>query len=240
MDEPVNPYASSQADITQVPFAEGALNDLPGLRTTGIGLTLVYYGMIVTLLAVMGMFVSVFLFFGRPSGGMAFTLIAIVALLVGYLMNFAGQIVCVAVPSQTGAKTYAILAMVLQLAGIAQSFLPLIQRFVPSMELFHPVTILLNSLGSVSLMFFVLFMRKLSISLGRRDLANRARNVLVLGAIAIGILAVLLVGLRILQNESFGLLALVLIVVGLILFVMCVNLVNALRKILLRAEPQSN
>ena len=238
MNEPVNPYASPQADITQVPLAQGTLADLPGLRTTGIGLSLVYYGIIIILLAAIGMFVRLFLFRGALLAGfITFTLIVGIAVLVGSLTMFAGQIACLAVPSQTGAKAYVLTAVVLQIASITQSFLPMVEQVVPNLKLPQPVTILLNSLGVISVVFFVLFMWRLSKFLRRRDLASKARNVLILGGVLAGIGVAMVVRSRIEPNEPLILLGVVLFLGGLSCFLMYANLINALRKVLLRKQP---
>jgi hypothetical protein len=232
MDEPVNPYASPEADITPVPLSEAMLTDLPGLRTTGIGLSLVYYGIIILLLTLIGTVPAGFLVASIPAIGFL-VLAAGVVVLAASLMMFVGQVLCLAVPSQTGANVYIIVAVVMQIASFVQSFLPVIQQFAPRVRFSQPITLLLNSLGVISLIFFVLFMRRLSLFLGRNNLARRARNLLIFSAILVpvGVAAFLANNSR---DSSFFVFGVVLILDALICFVMYADLINALRKVLLR------
>jgi hypothetical protein len=116
MNQPINPYASPQAELTDSPFSDSVKLTLPGLRTTGIGLSMVYYGIIIVLIAFLVEF-STFTDIGSALGFL--TTVYELTLLVGGLLMFAGQIVCLFVPWQSGAKGYIVAAVALQLVSYA-------------------------------------------------------------------------------------------------------------------------
>jgi hypothetical protein len=245
MNEAENPYASPQADLGATLFVEGMSDDLPGLRTTGIGLSLVYYGIILILLTILGSVFSLpwFPSFGQssPPSFVVYSMLIGVPLLIGCLLVFAGQIVCLFVPSQTGAKGFIISAVILQIAQVLQPFLPMVQTGFTSLNLPKPVAILLNLLSGISVILFMLFMRKLSMSLGRKELTNKARNVLVFSSILLVVYFIeIYAGLQFSQDKIiiiFSSLGISLLMGGLICFVMFANLINALRKVLLSKHP---
>jgi hypothetical protein len=248
MDEQVNPYASPQADLGGAPLVEGTPLDLPGMKTIGIGLSLVYYGIVIVLLAMFCLFLGGMVLQSVPSrttttasAFAAFGLTTFGAMLLGCLMVFVGQVVCAAVPSITGAKVFALAAVVLQVASVAHSLLPLVQRLVPTLNPPWPVTILLNSLGAIGTVCFVLFMRRVSLFLARTDLARRARNVLIVGAILVAGIVALVFAAQSRQPDStvpVAIFTLIVLVAALICFVMYANLVNSLRKVLLKKDPR--
>jgi hypothetical protein len=252
MDEPVNPYASPLAETMQMPASAGAEVASPALRRTGVGLTLVYYGILLILLTIIGLFFSVIFLRmgplfknGQPliPGGLPdnFTIIILVggiSSLVGCLLMFAGQIVCLAVPSESGAKGFIIAVIILQIVSIVQSFSSVILQFAPNLKIPEPVSIILNFTGLVGTILFVLFLRKLSEYIGRMDFMDKARNILVLLLFLFAVGAVTVVGMMLI-NPLFGFLGIILAIGALFCFVMYVNLINALRKVLLGKEPRA-
>jgi hypothetical protein len=230
--DPQNPYAAPQAELTLAPGERWAREMSPSLRRTGLGLALVYYGIILMLLSSIAMFVLPFVLWqggGLHAMGTANTavLIAGLGLVLASILIFVGPLVCLAVPADTGAKRFLIGSVVFQMANVAYA---IGGRFAP--RLATPVVgIALAMLGLVGFVLFVLFMKRLSEYIGRRDLAARARNVLIgLGiTIALGTLVVL----RPLRGSSdLGLLVIPLLIAVIVVFVMYANLVNWLRKAL--------
>jgi hypothetical protein len=246
MDEPVNPYASPQAELTAAPFAQEGQLAIPGLRTTGIGLSMIYYGIVIILLAFLVIFFSgVALAFGQqPSGGSrAFSTYRVIvigcgaAILLGSTMNIIGHIVCLFVPSQSRAKAYIISAVLLQILSIALSVFLTVPGLTPNPTLSNYILIFINLFGLADAIFFVLFMRKLSEYIGRSDLMNKAKNIFILVFLLFFIAVVMFSGTFILKNDYFRFLVVILMIGGLIAFVMYANLINALRKVLLGKEP---
>jgi len=240
MSDPINPYASPLADLTPAPGVQWVQDVSPSLRQTGIGLTLVYYGIVLVFLTIL-----VFMFGGflaADAGGAILVLVAGAAgigMVMACILLLAGPLVCLAVPAQSGARPYIIGSVVFQLVNICYA---VFSQFVP-VEIPPAAALVLNLLGVTGAVLFILFMKKLAEYIGRKRLAARARNLLV----TLGVLVVLgaalgaaaIVGaLQELPEETllpvFGVLGLGLFVVGLIAFVMYANLVNALRKALRR------
>jgi hypothetical protein len=240
MDEPVNPYASPEANLSESPFAEPILADLPGLRTTGIGLSLVYYGIIVMLLTVIFMFFSAFVVPAFPTLGVSFLVIPGILVLICAVVIFAGQVTCLAVPSQTGAKVYIILAVVLQVLSIVQYALSFIAQRLPGLSLPQPIMTVFDVISSTHILFFVLFMRAIGKYLGRQDIVDKARNVIIVGAILV-VAAVAVAFTTTPSQKDAG--PSIAVVIGflfgcLIAFVMYVNLINAVRQAILKRRPQ--
>jgi hypothetical protein len=150
-----------------------------------------------------------------------------ICVLLGMILNFIGPIVCLAVPSETGAKGFIIASVIFQLFNVVSSighfFAP-----TPTMNLIFRG---LGLLGIVGFVCFVLFMKKLGKFIDRTDFVVRANNILygwivliVLGVAAfLGVLA---------EFPLLGLLGFVVAIGALIVFVMYVNLIDALRKAL--------
>jgi hypothetical protein len=251
MTEPINPYASPEYDLSRTPFAEGSALATPGLRTTGAGLALVYYGIIFILLALVMFFPGIILLRfiapaavdpARPpdlSAFFIFTALVGVFIIVGGLLNFAGHIVCLFVPPQTGTRGYIIAAVVFQIldvAWFAQLFMQRLSNPNPRSEQWF--SILINLSGLASAFFFVLFMRKLARFIERRDFVVRARNILFVGILFLGVFGIIFLQRIAFPSELLSvIIAIVLLIVALICFVMYANLINALRKVLLGREP---
>jgi hypothetical protein len=248
MNEPINPYASPQADISIVPQEEQGISlDLPGLRTTGIGLSLVYYGIVIMLLALIGCVPAAMFFAGpdqRGPTGLAANAVIVMTIMgivvvIGGLLNFIGQIVCIRVPSQTGSRKFVIASMFFDFFNLIQFPLQFLLSYIGEFKTFLLVPVISYIGGVLSVVFLILFMRKLSDFLGRRDFMDRARNILILGVVLIGIFGLMFAGMAVFHSDAFSLLGIVALIVGLIAFVMYANLINALRKVLLGKAPRA-
>lgn len=252
--DPANPYASPQVQMMVAPGVRWLQDPSPSLRQTGLGLSLVYYGIVTMLLCILLMLLvavvamaassPLFLLLMLPAG---------LGILVANILTLVGPIVCLAVPEESGAKGLILGSVIFQLINLVASVLGAIApRLLP-----QPLPVVLNLCGIVGYVLFVLFMKKLSEYVGRLDLAARAKNVLIGFGVLVGLGVVLLVGL--LGTGFFaaaagpagmgrgappvawapmGLLmllgALVLGVGSLVVFVMQVNLIDGLRKALRR------
>ncbi|MDG2220068.1 MAG: hypothetical protein P8L85_01725 [Rubripirellula sp.] len=152
--------------------------------------------------------------------------------MIGSILMFVGPLFCLTVPAETNAKGLIITAVVLQIINIVAVLLPFAGVDLAGFDSFVQIFSVLSSI------FFVLFMRKLAIFIGREDLAKRASNILVgglvsfFGAIASGVLAFLI-------GPAISLMLLVFAIVGIVIFVMYANLVNTLSKALKDARAPS-
>jgi hypothetical protein len=249
MNEPINPYAAPQTEISLPPQTESVdYPHLPGLRTTGIGLSLIYYGILLILLIYVGVVpVGALLSLGSGpgQGSSANTMSSFVLMMIitggiavlGGLLYFAGQLVCVSVPKETGARGFVTASVILSLGSVLSLFVRVPVSFALESMSIIAIFLITRFSGIASIFFFVLFLRKLSAFLGRKDFMIRARNLLILGAILLGVLGALFIA-KFSRQETFGILGIVLVLGGLIAFVMYANLINALRKVLLGKEPR--
>jgi len=239
MSDPINPYASPVADLTPAPGERWVQDVSPSLRQTAVGLTLVYYGIVLLLLCVL-----VFMF-GAMAAGLARNIIvgmlvfgaAGIGLVVACVLLLVGPLVCLAVPAQSGARSYLIGSVVFQAASIAYAVLA---NLAP-VPIPPAVSLILSLLGVVGTVLFILFMKKLAEYIGHRRLADRARNLLATLVATVVLGGVLGLGAVVLTTAGIpagtlglviGALGLLVLMLGLIAFVMYANLINALRKAL--------
>lgn len=216
MSNSQNPYAP----IAATPSAHGAKwigKNPAALSKTALGLSLVYYGIILSLLSTILTFAAFFIPFGL--------IITLSGFMIGSVMMFVGPIFCLSVPAETNAKGLIVGTVVLQLINFSATVLPAVGV---DFGLFSPFAQMFGVLAAIC---FILFMRRLSQFIGREDLASRAGRVLMLGSVtvvaAIGGFVAMFV-LTPVAAFSF----LVISVMMLIAFVMYANLVNALSKAL--------
>ena len=245
--DPANPYASPQVEMILPHGVQWVQADSPSLRQTGVGLSLIYYGIVTVLLSVIVMVMGVCAAavaggrFGRLALGV--TALAGLGVIVGSILNFVGPLVCLAVPAESGAKGLIVGSVILQLGSVTHTVLLVVAPGVIS----GPMSTAMNLLGIVAALLFVLFMKQVSAYIGRPDLAARARNVLLAAAAlfltgVLGTVASLATagpeGVRSLAMDGPGalpglaLLMMVLAIGVLIVFVMYANLIDALRKAL--------
>lgn len=171
-----NPYASPRHVSPVVPESTLRTDYPQQLRRVRLGLTLIYYAIVCTVLLVIGAILAMFL--GLVGPGNLTVFVVAPAFFIG-LALFVGECLCVQAPAEYGAKNWAIAAVVLH---VATWLLPLVQFVVGQ-------SILLSFLGnalSLALLFgFVVFMRQLAFSLNQRAVAGRANRTLFLGGIAV-------------------------------------------------------
>jgi hypothetical protein len=231
MSDPLNPYASPQADEMLAPGARWVQGDSASLRKTATGLSLVYYGIVLLLLAIP------FALFGILLGafGLGFVgfSLAVLSLIAGMILEIVGPLVCLAVPAETRTKGYIVGSVLLQWANLAPAILIEVFRI----QLHLAIQESLNLIGFAAFVLFVLFMKGVAEYIARPDLAARARNILVvMGVLVAGIVVAMLV----IVSGTFGsglallgaILAFAMFIVAVVVLVMYANLVNTLRKAL--------
>lgn len=203
-------------------------NQPAALSNTALGLSLVYYGIVLFLFSlILGMLAGIFL----P----LVALLALPGILIAPILMFVGPLFCLTVPAQTNAKGLIIATVVLQLANYVAIFLPMIGFDFGEFQRF---TQTLNLLSNIC---FLLFMRKLAMFIGRVDLAGRASRILIGGIVVlVGIIATAVFTMARLDASMIMLALLALLAIGVVvLFVMYANLLNALSKALKNAKTPS-
>ena len=215
MSDSQNPYAPPAATASARGI-EWMMTDSAALSKTALGLSLVYFGIVLFLFSIILTFGVIF----SPA-----LIITIGGILIASIMMFMGPLFCLSVPAETNAKGLIIGTVVLQVINFTFAVLPAAGVELSGFESFTQI------FGVLSAICFVLFMRRLAQFIGREDLASRAKNILVLGIVFFltaigGIVSMIALG------PIAGILLLVVLVMGLVLFVMYANLVNALRKAL--------
>ena len=241
---------STEENLFTPPTAEPRAPGIEWMQTatgdftkTRIGLSLVYFGILIVLLAVavltIGNVAAQYALYA-PHATRMITLAGTAGLLIGGLMIFVGPFFCLAVPAATRARGLIIGSVVCQALFLVTvtlllvSFLP-ITLVTLGMVLAAPLISLIAIF--LSNIFFVLFMRRLAIFIGRMDLAERARKILTLTGVVIASffglgLVVDLMGpgfILVRPGSVLSIAILVLLVVSVVLFVRYANLVNDLR-----------
>jgi len=187
--DPANPYASPQVTMTAAPGVRWLQDPSPSLRQTGLGLSLVFYGIVTMLICLLLIvFFSVVAMVAVSPMLLLLLVPAGLGILVASILMLIGPIICLAVPEETGAKGLILGSVICQLINLVGS---VVNAIAPN--LFPPpVLIVLGLCGIAANVLFVLFMKKLSEYIGRLDLAARARNVLIGVGVVVGLGVVLL------------------------------------------------
>ena len=216
----------------------------PGaLRKTRVGLFSVYYGICAVLLGVVvGMLV---MFAG---GGVAWMGILAAILLIGGVFGgslaiLAGQIMCLTVPQESGARSYVQTTVALQGLSIVLGFVSMAAVMFAGVSgngdatsmvgiTSNVVSVINGILGLASSICFVLFLKKLAQHIRRVDLASSASTILKMVVAVVAIYFIMLsslVSAVFLGGGEFGLVigifALVFLVLALATFIKYANLV---------------
>jgi hypothetical protein len=212
-----NPYASPKSG-----GQAWVMSRSPELRLIATGLTLVLIGLALSLLS---MLVGMTLGLG----------ILVAALGVGSrVCTIVGQVMCLLVPQETGAKPLIIASVALMLAAaVVAGIMPLFS--FESLQTLLWLAALSMLLPLASLVCFVLFLRTLAEYVGRQDVAEDCSVLLILLAVMIGVgILMFVVGLASLSiwlARVFELANLILYVVFLVKYI---GVLGALRNTLLR------
>lgn len=251
-----NPYQPPETidSVGQPPTSE--VNWLE-LRTTRSGLFAVYYGICAILLGAGGGMIG-----GLIGGAMDMPFIAVssvvlllVGILGGSLSMLVGQIMCLTVPSRSGAKGFVQAAVGLQVFSFLLGVVGFVLAFYfvasPNPGGGPPIAMILSSnalallngvLGLVSFVCFLYFLRNTARFINRPDLEGSATSVLrlvatlvVLYFVVIGLMIFATIGL----GASMGILMVILVlgvaILALVTFLKYANLVVYLA----RAIPTS-
>ncbi len=231
-----NPFASPQSYsppiVTEGPFA----TEFPAeMRRVRIGLSLVYYGICGILLTAITMpFVVGFAVQGGGQDAGFLTLIMGGLMIAFGLMMFGGQVMCISVPEESGAKGLVLASVVLQAFSLLMSLALAMVAVGAAGSVASGIG---NLLGVVSMVCFVLFLRQTAIYIHRTDIAGRAVRTLIVGIVAMGLLIAGGIAMFLVINngnlESAGVLPGALMTIGglasLVALIMYANTVTYLR-----------
>ncbi len=227
VDQP-NPFASPQTAAGERPEIVFATEHPEALRKVKLGLTLVYTGICGTLIAAIS--APVMLLFFQADDSAAIPALVIGGMVALALLMFVGQVFCIAIPAESGAKGLVVTAVALQAIGFLTSLGSLMVPVPASVGAI--VSVVNNLAGFVAVAFFVLFLRRVAIYLSQPNIAGRATRTLIVGAIA-GVLLTAGSALVIARPDTAVVLAPPLAIAGIagfVALVMYANTVTYLRK----------
>lgn len=169
---PANPYASPKT--VSKPKKAGSAR--AGMNRVANGIKLVFWG---SVMAVIGAVAGALAKQVAPLGGAEVALLAATAGLfiqfAGSVLSVIGRILCLAVPPQVGAKGLIVTAVALDVVAILLGVLIGVGAIHPAVGLG------VAALGNIVTFFlFVFFVRKVALSVKRKDLADDAKMVLVM------------------------------------------------------------
>ena len=233
-----NPFAPPTVEPL-VPDDERMQTWTGDLTKTGTGLTLVLFGILSVLVsaAVLGI--------GVVLAGLAFTtgsmalnwagggglILGGAGCFIGVLMMFVGPFRCLSAPAAARGRGLIIGSVVCQTLFFGITLFGNILPVIPWIGM--AANMIANVASLASHILFVLFMRRIAAFIGRLDLAARARNILICGAIMASCIGILGIA-RLVATQSGGAFIIgtvsLLAIVAAVSFVMYVGLINALRR----------
>jgi hypothetical protein len=231
MDDSLNSKVSPQTATSFISGRQWAQTISPSLKNTRLGLTLVFFGTLVTIIFIAVVLICSLLMGSKiyNDNGAKFTA-TILGLLLGIFVKIIGPVLCLAVPAESGVKRFLVGSIVLDLIAIVYT---IVQIIFP-MALLSIVFYITRFCSIISLFTFVYFLKTFSEYIGRDDLSALGKKVLIGYLIVpVGIIAVLLllfvVPLFFVVVAYMGLFILIICI-----FVMYLNLINGLRRALVK------
>jgi hypothetical protein len=232
MSRDFNPFASPQTMASDRPEVMWAAENPEGLRKVKLGLTLVYAGICGILVTALGFPILMVVVGGALESPETVLLLGLVVtgvmLLLAVLM-FVGQLFCLSVPAESGAKPFIIAAVCLQGIG----FLGTLSGFIlPQGMVSTLISGGLNLAGLASFVCFLLFLRKVATYIVRYDIAGRAVRALVVGVLSLVAIVGISVG-QFVSPQVMGPLQMLVLIPGLgmlVSLVMYANTVTYLRR----------
>jgi hypothetical protein len=171
MYDPTNPYASPMSTEMNPVAIQWLGTPSPSLLKVARGLGLIYAGICLALLGVIGGAVlmavvrslEMFQLVGLVTG---------ICVVVAWILNITGTLFCLATPEESGAQ-----GMIY--ASAAAMGISLLLKIAEALTAIPPGVRLLAGLAAiVSGITFLVFMKRLATFVGRQDLARRAQSIL--------------------------------------------------------------
>jgi hypothetical protein len=155
-------------------------------------------------------------------GGIFVFMVAGLAALIGIIMVIVGTLMCLATPEETGAKGFILASVVLYIVGFCAS---VVGYLVGS----DPVSMVGTLASLAANILFLLFLKQLSEFIGAIPLAERAKLLLILWGVTVGLQIIVALGAFV-QLPLLGLLALVVVIISLVSLFLYLGLLDRLRK----------
>lgn len=216
MSDAVNPFAPP-ATVNE-PVVPGMPVDPDRLAGVETGLRLVYYGIVTILLCVIAMIPSIAIL---PPAVLLFA----GGIFLGWLMMLIGPFFCLTAPAETGASGLIIGSISCQLMG----FLASVVRIFLEAPLSQLVNFFGSLIGLAGTALFLLFLMKVASHVGRYDLQQRGRNILIGGCIMFALMIAVGVGAAV-AGPAIGVFMIAAVIGGIVLFVMYASLLHGLYK----------
>jgi hypothetical protein len=177
MDEPLSFQTSTQTKTAIAPGERWAQTDSPSLKKTRLGLLLLFYGILISVICLIVMAFLNYALVGIVSKENGFNIVVPTALLMIVSVSFlyfAVPIFCLAVPAESGAKGLLAGSIMLNFISMVNSIVQFIMPTIVPSIVFHIIGIC----GGIGMVVFILFLKKLSEYIGREDLAAMSSKVL--------------------------------------------------------------
>jgi hypothetical protein len=225
MQDDFNPYAAPATTAMHPRAAEWLRStDDPSLLKVARGLGMIYNGIITVILAVLlgAILGMVMAFAAGGGGGMLVLIVAGLAALIGFVMVIVGTLMCLATPEETGAKGFVFASVALYVVGFIASA---IGQFMENGPL-----IAIGTIASLAAnVLFLLFLKQLAEFIGALQLAERAKLLLILLGVTVGLQIVTFLGLFV-DLPLLGLMGIAFLVISLVSFFLYLGLLDRLRK----------
>lgn len=201
-----------------------------------MGMALVYFGIVLMLLTVLLVGIGGPLLGKRPETLEQIFRAGALMMLASFVLTTVGPMLCLVVPKRSGAKVYVAVSVVLLMVSVISTGMRLLGIRILAAELYG-LTLFTTLLGWL---FFLVFLRKLSLYIGHAKHASRASTIMTGYGAVIG---VAVIGGLVLDSPNLGagpdglvvwsaVFVLGLLGAGLVVFVSYANLINELRKLL--------
>jgi hypothetical protein len=222
MSNSINPFAPPAETGESFLARSGNFEELAGTET---GLRITYYGILMILFSVIAGAVMAAIF---PPAAM----LAAVLIILGSIMLMVGPFFCLTAPPETGARGAIIASIVCQFLAILTTIAPYL-----GLQLGGLANSIGSLMGTIGTVFFIIFLMKISLYIGRPDLHAKGRSIFILAAILIGA-TIALTAAAVIVGPVVGIAMLGVAIGMLVAFVMYANLINFLFKAiaLLRAR----
>jgi hypothetical protein len=148
---------------------------------------------------------------GAASSALVLVLIPALVILGAAIAVIVGQFMCCAVPAETGAKNFALIAAVCIIINIVCS---MASAVVPPAQALGSIASLTGNV------LFILFIRKVALYLGNTDLASSAMKFLIfLAVIVAAVVALVVMAIAAQEKALFGLMGLLFVVAAIVALV---------------------
>jgi hypothetical protein len=231
MTDPLNPRTSFLTETTLSSGVQWAQSNSPSLKKTRMGLSLVFFGtitsMILSLIALLCFQLMGSKIFNESG---AKVIVTILGTSLAVVANIIGPFLCLSVPAESGSKKFLVASIVLHLIMIVNTIVQAISPMALPLIVFYFTRLC----GIISLFIFIYFLKKLSEYVGRDDLSVLGKKVLIgFFSVPAGIIAAFL--LFFVVHPFFAVMA----SMGLFIFIICIfvmyiNLIYSVRKSLVK------